>query len=123
MKIDRARRLGGGDGEEGVMSVCGLSGAGHYRNRPARTQEIMRDGWLHTGDRFTRDADGFHFFRGRADDLVRTLKDFAKQALRPHKHPREVVFPETLPRTWRRQDRPAILERAATGRRRGRIRV
>ena len=32
----------------------------------------MREGgWIYTGDRFVRDADGFHFFRGRADDLVK----------------------------------------------------
>ena len=32
----------------------------------------MREaGWIYSGDRFARDADGFHFFRGRADDLVK----------------------------------------------------
>jgi acetyl-CoA synthetase len=31
----------------------------------------MRDGWLYTGDRFVRDADGFHYFQGRADDLIK----------------------------------------------------
>ena len=43
-----------------------------YWNRPDKTAETMRDGgWIYTGDRFVRDADGFHFFRGRADDLVK----------------------------------------------------
>jgi acyl-coenzyme A synthetase/AMP-(fatty) acid ligase len=33
----------------------------------------MREaGLIYTGDRFARDVDGFHFFRGRADDLVKT---------------------------------------------------
>ena len=46
---------------KGVMSVRGLSGAEYYWNRPDKTEETMRDGWLYTGDRFTRDADGsFH---------------------------------------------------------------
>ncbi|MEM9010923.1 MAG: benzoate-CoA ligase family protein [Pseudomonadota bacterium] len=58
-------------GEEGVMQVMGLSGAEYYWNRPEKTAETMRDGWLDTGDRFVADADGFHFFRGRADDLVK----------------------------------------------------
>jgi acetyl-CoA synthetase len=31
----------------------------------------MRDGWLYTGDRFVRDSDGFHYFRGRTDDLIK----------------------------------------------------
>jgi acetyl-CoA synthetase len=26
---------------------------------------------IHTGDRFMRDSDGSHFFRGRADDLIK----------------------------------------------------
>ncbi|MEM8877825.1 MAG: benzoate-CoA ligase family protein [Pseudomonadota bacterium] len=60
-----------GDGEEGVMEVRGLSGAKTYWNRPDKTEETMRDGWLWTGDRFERDADGYYFFKGRADDLVK----------------------------------------------------
>lgn len=60
-----------GDGEEGIMEVRGVSGARSYWNRPEKTAETMRDGWLWTGDRFVRDADGFYFFRGRADDLVK----------------------------------------------------
>jgi acetyl-CoA synthetase len=58
-------------GEEGVMQVMGLSGAEYYWNRPDKTAETMRDGWFDTGDRFTRDSDGFYFFKGRADDLVK----------------------------------------------------
>lgn len=60
------------DGEEGVLWVRGGSSAPCYWNRPDKTAETMRDGgWIYTGDRFVRDADGFHFFRGRADDLVK----------------------------------------------------
>ena len=60
------------DGEEGILSVRGDSNAPCYWNRPDKTAETMReDGWIWTGDRFVRDADGFHFFRGRADDLVK----------------------------------------------------
>lgn len=60
------------DGEEGVLWVRGDSNAPCYWNRPDKTAETMReDGWIYTGDRFVRDAEGFHFFRGRADDLVK----------------------------------------------------
>ncbi len=58
-------------GEEGFMSVCGLSAAKQYWGRPDKTAETMRGEWLYTGDRFVRDDDGFYFFRGRADDLVK----------------------------------------------------
>lgn len=60
------------DGEEGILWVRGDSNAPTYWNRPDKTAETMReDGWIYTGDRFVRDEDGFYFFRGRADDLVK----------------------------------------------------
>ncbi len=60
------------DGEEGILWVRGDSSAPCYWNRPDKTAETMREGgWIYTGDRFVRDGDGFHFFRGRADDLVK----------------------------------------------------
>ncbi|MBP5858282.1 benzoate-CoA ligase family protein [Marivibrio halodurans] len=58
-------------GEEGIMWVLGDSNAPCYWNRPDKTAETMRDGWIYTGDRFIEDEDGFFFFRGRADDLVK----------------------------------------------------
>lgn len=61
-----------GDGEEGIMWVRGDSNTPLYWNRPDKTAETIREGgWIYTGDRFVRDSDGFHFFRGRADDLVK----------------------------------------------------
>jgi benzoate-CoA ligase family protein len=61
-----------GDGEEGILWVRGDSSTPLYWNRPEKTAETIREGgWIYTGDRFVRDADGFYFFRGRADDLVK----------------------------------------------------
>src|SRR3954462_2254749 len=61
-----------GDNEEGILWVRGDSSTPLYWNRPDKTAETIREeGWIYTGDRFVRDADGFHFFRGRADDLVK----------------------------------------------------
>jgi benzoate-CoA ligase family protein len=60
------------DGEEGILWVRGDSNSPLYWNRPDKSAETIRDGgWIYTGDRFVRDSDGFHFFRGRADDLVK----------------------------------------------------
>jgi benzoate-CoA ligase family protein len=60
------------DGEEGILWVRGDSNAPCYWNRPDKTAQTMREhGWIYTGDRFSRDANGYHFFRGRADDLVK----------------------------------------------------
>jgi benzoate-CoA ligase family protein len=61
-----------GDNEEGILWVRGDSSTPLYWNRPDKTAETVREGgWIYTGDRFVRDSDGFHFFRGRADDLVK----------------------------------------------------
>jgi len=58
-------------GESGILWVRGHSQAPRYWNRPDKTADTMRDSWIYTGDRFRCDADGFHFFEGRADDLVK----------------------------------------------------
>jgi acetyl-CoA synthetase len=61
-----------GDNEEGILWVRGDSNTPLYWNRPDKTAETIREeGWIYTGDRFVRDGDGFHFFRGRADDLIK----------------------------------------------------
>ena len=61
-----------GDNEEGIMWVRGDSNTPLYWNRPDKSAETIREGgWIYTGDRFIRDSDGFHFFRGRADDLIK----------------------------------------------------
>ena len=60
------------DDEEGILWVRGDSNTPLYWNRPDKSAETIRDGgWIYTGDRFVRDSDGFHFFRGRADDLIK----------------------------------------------------
>ncbi|HEV2158371.1 benzoate-CoA ligase family protein [Bradyrhizobium sp.] len=61
-----------GDNEEGILWVRGDSNTPLYWNRPDKSAETIREGgWIYTGDRFVRDAGGFHFFRGRADDLIK----------------------------------------------------
>jgi benzoate-CoA ligase family protein len=58
--------------EEGIMWVRGDSATPLYWNRPDKSAETIREGgWIYTGDRFQRDDEGFYFFRGRADDLVK----------------------------------------------------
>jgi len=55
----------------GVMWVRGDSQAPMYWNRPDKTAETMRDGWIYTGDRFRVDEDGYYYFEGRNDDLIK----------------------------------------------------
>jgi benzoate-CoA ligase family protein len=70
LKDDAEREIE--DGREGIMWIRGHSCTPLFWNRPERTAEVIRDGgWLCTGDRFVRDKDGFYFFHGRKDDLIK----------------------------------------------------
>jgi long-chain acyl-CoA synthetase len=40
-----------------------------YHNQPEITRQKIRDGWLHTGDIFFKDDNGFFYFRSRVDDM------------------------------------------------------
>jgi crotonobetaine/carnitine-CoA ligase len=42
-----------------------------YLGLPDKTAEAWRNGWFHTGDLFTRDAEGNYFFVDRAKDALR----------------------------------------------------
>jgi acetyl-CoA synthetase len=44
---------------------------GYYRD-PERTAEVMRDGWYHTGDLAWTDEDGYCWFVGRNDDVIKS---------------------------------------------------
>jgi len=60
------------DGCEGMMWIRGHSSTPMFWNRPEQPAQTVRgSGWLYTGDRFIRDRDGFYFFRGRTDDLIK----------------------------------------------------
>ncbi len=65
------------DGETGEIVVkygdkkpCGLF-AGYYMNEE-KTKEVMHDGYYHTGDTAWRDEDGFFWYVGRVDDVIKS---------------------------------------------------
>jgi acetyl-CoA synthetase len=43
-----------------------------YEGEHAKTSEVMRAGYYHTGDTATRDADGYYFYVGRNDDVFKS---------------------------------------------------
>ena len=49
---------------------CGLF-AGYYRNEE-KTAEVWHDGMYHTGDTAWRDEDGFYWYVGRVDDVIKS---------------------------------------------------
>lgn len=59
------------EGEAGVLAVRGPTLFQHYAGRPDLTRRAFRGEWFLTGDQFRRDADGYYWFQGRADDMLR----------------------------------------------------
>lgn len=49
---------------------CGLF-TGYYGNKE-KTEEVWHDGYYHTGDLAWRDEDGFYWYVGRADDVIKS---------------------------------------------------
>jgi long-chain acyl-CoA synthetase len=57
------------DAEQGVLEMkCPAVMLG-YHNRPDVPSPLTADGFYVTGDVFRRDANGFHYFLGRTDDM------------------------------------------------------
>ncbi|MEE2062180.1 class I adenylate-forming enzyme family protein [Rhodococcus artemisiae] len=59
-------------GEIGEVCVRGPNVMTGYFGRPEATAEVLRDGWLRTGDLAVRDEQGYLFFRDRAKDMIKT---------------------------------------------------
>lgn len=57
-------------GEIGQLVVRGPQVMSGYWNNPFESAKKLKAGWLYTGDLFSRDADGFFHFHGRADDMI-----------------------------------------------------
>ena len=64
-------------GESGEICIniadglpCGLSYG--YEGNPEVTAETWRDGFYHTGDVAWKDEDGFYWYVGRADDVIKS---------------------------------------------------
>jgi acyl-CoA synthetase (AMP-forming)/AMP-acid ligase II len=59
----------GTSADDGILALRTLAQTPGYLNLPAATASRMSDGWYLTGDVMRRDAEGFYFFVGRADDM------------------------------------------------------
>lgn len=59
-------------GETGELIARGENVMMGYLGDPEGTGEVLNDGWLHTGDLATVDADGFIFIQGRAKEFIKT---------------------------------------------------
>jgi len=59
------------DGEIGSILVKGDSAAAYYYRNHEKTKASMLGEWFRTGDQFYKDAEGYYYYCGRDDDMLK----------------------------------------------------
>ena len=59
------------DGTVGNLLIKGDSICAYYWNKHERSKDTIEGHWIRTGDKFSRDADGYYWYAGRADDMLK----------------------------------------------------
>ncbi len=60
--------------EEGELAVRAEGCTPGYYRMPEKTAELIREGWIHTGDKARIDEDGFLYITGRVKDYFKTIQ-------------------------------------------------
>ncbi len=58
-------------GEIGNLMIKGDSTAPYYWRNHDKTKETMIGEWLHTGDKYYKDSEGYFWYCGRSDDMMK----------------------------------------------------
>lgn len=58
-------------GDVGTLWIKGDSAALSYHGAYDKSKQHLRGGWIVSGDKFRQDGDGYWYFEGRGDDLIK----------------------------------------------------
>jgi benzoate-CoA ligase len=58
-------------GEVGNLRVKGDSTMAYYWNQHEKTKDTLVGHWIQTGDKYYQDGDGYFWYCGRADDMLK----------------------------------------------------
>jgi len=58
-------------GEIGNLLVKGDSTCAFYWNQHERTKDTIEGHWIRTGDKYRQDEDGYYWYAGRSDDMLK----------------------------------------------------
>jgi acyl-CoA synthetase (AMP-forming)/AMP-acid ligase II len=72
VRIVNSDDLPAATGAVGEIAVRGPMAMSGYWNKPQQTADVLRDGWMHTGDVGYMDEDGFLYIVDRLKDMVVT---------------------------------------------------
>jgi benzoate-CoA ligase family protein len=59
------------DGEVGTLWICGDSAMTGFFQDDEKSRRLLHGNWYCTGDQFRRDKDGYFWYEGRADDMLK----------------------------------------------------
>src|SRR5215469_14533574 len=59
------------DGQIGNLLIKGDAVCAGYWNQHEKTKETFQGQWLRTGDKYYRDPDGYYWYVGRSDDMMK----------------------------------------------------
>ena len=68
--VDEQNRDVVGD-ETGDLLIKGDSICAYYWNKHEQTKNTLQGHWIRTGDKYTRDEDGYFWYQGRSDDMLK----------------------------------------------------
>ncbi len=58
-------------GDIGNLLIRGDSTTAYYWNKHEKTKDVINGHWIHTGDKYYEDADGYFWYCGRSDDMLK----------------------------------------------------
>jgi benzoate-CoA ligase family protein len=58
-------------GEIGNLLISGDSTCAYYWNKHEKTKATIEGRWIRTGDKYTVDEDGYYWYAGRSDDMLK----------------------------------------------------
>jgi acyl-coenzyme A synthetase/AMP-(fatty) acid ligase len=59
-------------GDVGTLWVKGATAALYYQSAYDKSCEHLRGGWIVSGDKFRQDQEGYWYYEGRGDDLIKS---------------------------------------------------
>jgi benzoate-CoA ligase family protein len=68
------------DGEIGDLLIKGESTCAGYWNRHDQSRRTIVGEWIRTGDKYSRDADGYYWYHGRSDDMLKVSGQWVSPA-------------------------------------------